>query len=539
MGLRPGLPPSHQSLRGRQRSALPWRRGEVAGLFLRGFSGVAGAKAGGARCPLSALPLQVVTVQKRSGPHLVCFFPFDLTDAATRVFWADGTATLKPPATSSVVEARVVVSSVPIVESARPSGAAAPSGSADTGTVHGPGPLAPPSSMPGPALCGLLAAGRSPALPPVDADLLSAGEPGPAPAPRRLGAGQTASRPLPRTMSNCSSSNCSAHARCEALQALGWPEHVLKAYAGALLVLGLLLNGAALWVLCCRLPRWTETRVYMVNLAVADLCLLCSLPSMLRSLREEDADSLRCQLSQAVYLANRYMSISLITVIALDRYLAVRHPLWARRLRSPRRAGVLCAALWVLVAVSLGARWLLGQQEGGFCFSNPARQNSSTIVFSLLGFYLPLAVLVFCSLQVVATLARRPAGDAAQAEATRRATHMVWANLVVFVVCFLPLHLVLTARLAGGPQASCPMRYALLLTSHLSYANCCLDAVCYYYMAREFQEASAPRPSAKARLGQDSVSMTLARGTPRLGRRDRMCDPGPGDTEAGAPGPRA
>ncbi|KAG8508263.1 G-protein coupled receptor 35 [Galemys pyrenaicus] len=310
-------------------------------------------------------------------------------------------------------------------------------------------------------------------------------------------------------MSNCSGNNCSGSGCIEALQALGWPDHMLRAYSGTLLALGLLLNGAALWVLCCRLPRWTETRVYMVNLAAADLCLLCALPFLLRSLRLPAGDSLFCQLSQAVFLVNRYMSVSLVTAIALDRYLALRHPLWARRLRSPGRAGAVCAGLWLLVASSLGVRWWLGRQEGGFCFSSSAREHSSGSVFSLLGFYPPLAVVVFCSLQVLAALARRPATDAAQAEATRKATRMVWANLLVFVVCFLPLHLVLTVRLAWG-RGFCPLEYALLVTSSLSNANCCLDAVCYYFVAREFQEVSAPRSSAKACSGQDSVSMIPA-----------------------------
>ncbi|XP_032336590.1 G-protein coupled receptor 35 isoform X1 [Camelus ferus] len=287
---------------------------------------------------------------------------------------------------------------------------------------------------------------------------------------------------------------------------------VLYTYTGALLVLGLLLNGWALWVLCHRLQRWTETRIYMANLAVADLCLLCALPFFLHSLkRKSPTDTLLCQLSQGVYLVNRYMSISLVMAIALDRYVAVRHPLRARALRSPRRAVAVCAALWALVVSSLVLRWFLGRQEGGFCFSNSSRQSSYTTIFSLLGFYLPLAVLVFCSLQVVAALAPKPAADTGQVESTQKAARMVWANLVVFVVCFLPFHVVLTVQVATGLH-SCALHLALDVTSKLSNANCCLDAVCYYYMAKEFQEASALAvpPSAKAHKSQESLCVTLA-----------------------------
>ncbi|XP_073073947.1 G-protein coupled receptor 35 isoform X1 [Manis javanica] len=98
------------------------------------------------------------------------------------------------------------------------------------------------------------------------------------------------------------SSNCSS-------SELAWPRavtYVLYTYTSLLLVLGLALNGVALWVLCHRLQQWTETRVYMANLAVSDLCLLCTLPFFLHSLRST-VDTPLCQLSQGIYLANRWL----------------------------------------------------------------------------------------------------------------------------------------------------------------------------------------------------------------------------------------
>ncbi|KAI5933324.1 G-protein coupled receptor 35 [Manis javanica] len=44
----------------------------------------------------------------------------------------------------------------------------------------------------------------------------------------------------------------------------------------------------------------------MANLAVSDLCLLCTLPFFLHSLRST-VDTPLCQLSQGIYLANRWL----------------------------------------------------------------------------------------------------------------------------------------------------------------------------------------------------------------------------------------
>lgn len=279
------------------------------------------------------------------------------------------------------------------------------------------------------------------------------------------------------------------NASCDLCQfrSSGLGQAIRITHTSLLLALGLPLNLLALWVFC-RLPRWTPTHVYMMNLATADLCLICTLPALLPV--PAATPSLLCPIAQGCYLANRYMSISLVMALALDRYVAVRHPLRALGLRSPRRALLLCAALWVLVGGSLVLRGLLGAPKDS-CFFGTTEQDPHTVTFSLLGFYLPLAVLAFCSLQVGLALTQRPATDSGQAETTRRAARMVWANLAVFLVCFLPLHLVLSVRLALGPgQHPCAFRCALFITSKLSDANGCLDAICYYYSAKEFQEAS-------------------------------------------------
>lgn len=110
-------------------------------------------------------------------------------------------------------------------------------------------------------------------------------------------------------------------------------------------------------------------------------------------------------------------------------------------------------------------------------------------------------------------LARRPTTDVGQAEATQKATRMVWANLAVFIICFLPLHLILTVQVSLNLH-TCAARNifsrALAITAKLSDINCCLDAICYYYMAKEFQEASLPATaSGTPHKSQDSQSLSL------------------------------
>lgn len=93
---------------------------------------------------------------------------------------------------------------------------------------------------------------------------------------------------------------------------------------------------------------------------------------------------------------------------------------------------------------------------------------------------------------------------------------MVIANLATFMLCFLPLHVALLAKLvAQWMDAACPtiQRVATFVqvASRIANANCCLDAVCYYFVATEFQE---------------EVGAVLARPWPLWGRMPgvRACD---------------
>ncbi|XP_043861111.1 G-protein coupled receptor 35-like [Dromiciops gliroides] len=292
-------------------------------------------------------------------------------------------------------------------------------------------------------------------------------------------------------------------------------ETAMTVYICTLLVLGIVFNSLALWVFCCRMrKKWTETVIYMTNLAMADLCLLCALPIMLYSQRDSKEDTVLCKVSQSIYLVNRYMSISIITMIAVDRYVALQFPMQARRLRSPTCSAIICAVLWALVIISMVTRLAWQTQDGDFCFSSKNFKFVKMSIFSLLAFFIPLIILTFCSVQVIVSLVRKKKTDAHEKKAIHKAICMISANLLVFLACFLPMHVALTVRLfLNNKDANTHIWQDIIsITSRLSNANCCLDAICYYFVAKEFQEASVQTISILSRSYklQDSTQASIA-----------------------------
>ncbi|XP_044530481.1 G-protein coupled receptor 35-like [Gracilinanus agilis] len=264
--------------------------------------------------------------------------------------------------------------------------------------------------------------------------------------------------------------------------------YVYVSLYGLLFILGLTLNALALWVFCCRMRKWTETQVYMVNLAVADGCLVLVFPIVIYFTKTSCFEDLSCQVPQGIYLVNVYMSICIPTAIGMDRYVAIKYPLKAKVLRTPGRAAIVCALLWVVVISMMAFRVVWQIHDDAFCFHKATRIHTSVALFSMLGFFLPLGILVFCTLQIVCTLLKVQRREISEIRQTRKSVSMVLANLAVFVICFLPLHLSIVLNFFLGHNDR--FKKVFKIVTLLSNTNCCLDAICYYFVAKEFQQVN-------------------------------------------------
>ncbi|NWX90875.1 GPR35 protein, partial [Nothoprocta ornata] len=141
---------------------------------------------------------------------------------------------------------------------------------------------------------------------------------------------------------------------------------------------GAIFNALALWVFFYKVKRWTETRVYVLNLVFADCSVICTLPLMVYLLWNRSVRDELCQAAEAMYFINMEVSIYIILFISLDRYVAIKHPLKAKALRSPAKAALLCGLLWVSTIVATALQ--LRQRQASFCFQ---KDTTHPLVLSL------------------------------------------------------------------------------------------------------------------------------------------------------------
>ncbi|KAJ6669250.1 hypothetical protein lerEdw1_008059 [Lerista edwardsae] len=281
-----------------------------------------------------------------------------------------------------------------------------------------------------------------------------------------------------------------------------------------IILFGGLFNATALWVFCCRMGKWTEARVYMINLAMADFTIVFTLPFVVYFHHHEWPEDRFCKIIVTIYSINVPMSNSIVTLIALDRYIAIKHPLKAKAFRSPRKAAIACSFLWlccILFAVLSLAVFQRKKQE--YCFYQTTEYSPSIFCF-MLTFFISLLILLFCSTQIIRCLKQKENASLREEKLTRKALRIISVNMGIFIVCFLPFNLSLLARLgADAAGADCSVlnaiNKAITISAGISHLNCCLDAICYYLVAKEFQEAASFLPhfhsmQSRSNLTQDS-----------------------------------
>ncbi|RVE61797.1 hypothetical protein OJAV_G00173770 [Oryzias javanicus] len=95
-------------------------------------------------------------------------------------------------------------------------------------------------------------------------------------------------------------------------------------------LLGFLINAAALRAFVAKRNHWTDTHIYMLNLAIADFTLILFLPFRIYDAFFCLRKTHLCTFLIQIHYVNMYASILTTASIAVHRYLAIRFPLQTR-----------------------------------------------------------------------------------------------------------------------------------------------------------------------------------------------------------------
>ncbi|XP_041658992.1 C-C chemokine receptor type 9a [Cheilinus undulatus] len=245
----------------------------------------------------------------------------------------------------------------------------------------------------------------------------------------------------------------------------------------------------------------TMTDVYLLNLAVADLLFLVSLPLWAAdALHGWTLGLVLCKMNAALYKVNLFSSMLLLTCISIDRYVVIVQSAKAQNSQAERRRSsrIVCLVVW-LVAMVLAIPDLLfthikESEEPRYCtnvFPSDLGQSTKIVVLSLqvsMGFCLPLLVMAFCYSVIFLKLLSTKNFQ------KHKAMRVILAVVVAFVVTQLPHNGVLVMEAAQANNTTSMdcgeiKRFNIVgqVLKSFAYMHACLNPFLYVFVGVRFR----------------------------------------------------
>ncbi|XP_031443014.1 probable G-protein coupled receptor 34b [Clupea harengus] len=270
-------------------------------------------------------------------------------------------------------------------------------------------------------------------------------------------------------------------------------------------LIGLAGNLLALWVFLRMQAKKTSVRVFLINVVLADLLLVICLPFRIvyhSSGNNWTLGPVMCRVVGHAFYMNMYISITLLGLISVDRYLKIHRSASRKRFMRGRWSYVACGVIWTMaIIITIALIGTTKKYEGeGKCFHYRKTCSAGLVFikFSLVVlFWLVYALLVISYLKIGKMLQRvsKDKPDLPNAQKYKQTARKSFFVLFLFTVCFVPYHIVrvfyIVSQVSDTPCAwqdlADKANEAALL---LSAFNSCLDPVMYFLLCSSIRRST-------------------------------------------------
>ncbi|XP_040887105.1 leukotriene B4 receptor 1 [Toxotes jaculatrix] len=235
-------------------------------------------------------------------------------------------------------------------------------------------------------------------------------------------------------------------------------------------VLGFPGNLFVVWSVFCQVKKRSVTCLLVLNLALADAFVLLSAPFFLRYLaggRGWEFGSAACKLVHYLSNVNMYVSIYLICLMSMDRWVAVTRPFLSQRMRTKRSLLALLLGVWVMAFIlSLPMPFYRSNLKKTFpnnitlSFCIPYHwQSVGHKVFqylfeTIMGCLVPFSLINTCYASVICRL------QSARFHRRGQGSRLILMIICAFAVFWLPYHIVNIIEVIGLLQGSASVMQA-------------------------------------------------------------------------------
>nr|XP_060493199.1 cysteinyl leukotriene receptor 2 [Panthera onca]XP_060493200.1 cysteinyl leukotriene receptor 2 [Panthera onca]XP_060493201.1 cysteinyl leukotriene receptor 2 [Panthera onca]XP_060493202.1 cysteinyl leukotriene receptor 2 [Panthera onca]XP_060493203.1 cysteinyl leukotriene receptor 2 [Panthera onca]XP_060493204.1 cysteinyl leukotriene receptor 2 [Panthera onca]XP_060493205.1 cysteinyl leukotriene receptor 2 [Panthera onca]XP_060493206.1 cysteinyl leukotriene receptor 2 [Panthera onca] len=265
-------------------------------------------------------------------------------------------------------------------------------------------------------------------------------------------------------------------------------------------VWGTLGNGFSIYVFLQPYKKSTSVNVFMLNLAISDFLFTSTLPFRIDYyIRGSNwiFGDLSCRIMSYSMYVNMYSSIYFLTVLSIVRFLATVHPFRLLHVASIRSAWILCVVIWVLIMASSVVLLNNGSEQNGnttLCLelnmNKIVKLKTMNYIALVIGFMLPFCLLSICYLLIIRVLLKVKVPESGLRVSHKKALITIIIALIIFLLCFLPYHILRTLHLVVWKVDTCEdnLHKAVVITLTLAATNSCLNPLLYYFAGENFKD---------------------------------------------------
>nr|XP_040023381.1 delta-type opioid receptor-like [Gasterosteus aculeatus aculeatus] len=275
---------------------------------------------------------------------------------------------------------------------------------------------------------------------------------------------------------------------------------IITAVYSVVFVVGLLGNCLVMYVIVRYTKMKTATNIYIFNLALADALVTTTMPFQSTDylLNTWPFGEVVCKVFISIDYYNMFTSIFTLTMMSVDRYVAVCHPVKALDFRTPIKAKMINVCIWILSSAAGIPAFVLGGTQTKSDVTECALQFPEPYVYwdtlmkicvFVFAFVVPVLIITVCYSLMVLRLksVRMLSGSREKDRNLRRITRLVVVVVAVFVVCWTPIHIfILVKALASVPETTAIMA-AYFFCVALGYTNSSLNPVLYAFLDENFK----------------------------------------------------